>query len=215
MAVKEIATKKLPPLYSTMDRPFLPLKDYDFNYLTFPNDIGSDAVGHYMIININVQTSAMGSSTPAGAFGNMYQPFQGEKSKNEQLRLKGGGSLRAGGAGRGFAPAGTGEMPNAYIKRQVGRIKEAIALFMPTPLLFHTQNRYEEISLTALGGKVGVGVISAFSTAVGSAIGTAGAAFGMASQMMDRPINPAVEVLFATTELRQFTMEWLFAPRNE
>jgi hypothetical protein len=43
----------------------------------------------------------------------------------------------------------------------------------------------------------------------------AGQAAGVAAQLAQRPINPMVEILFATTAPRQFTFEVLMAPRNE
>ena len=40
---------------------------YDFRYLVFPNDLGMDDNGHYMVININVPTK--------GFFGNVGAAF--------------------------------------------------------------------------------------------------------------------------------------------
>lgn len=109
------------------------------------------------------------------------------------------------------------------VPRATRRIAESIALHMPTPLVFNTHNIYEEISLTALGAKLGVATVGAasrllpqsFRNALNTVTKAAGQAAGVVAQVAQRPINPMVEILFATTAPRQFTFEVLMAPRNE
>jgi hypothetical protein len=109
------------------------------------------------------------------------------------------------------------------VPRATRRIAESIALHMPTPLVFNTHNIYEEISLTALGAKLGVAAVGAAArllpqstrSALNTVTTAAGQAAGVAAQLAQRPINPMVEILFATTAPRQFTFEVLMAPRNE
>ena len=104
---------------------------------------------------------------------------------------------------------------------------------MPSGLIFNSQNKYEEISMTTLAGKVGQGA-AALATGVASrfisgsldaaqnaargvfgAAGAAGAALGRVSSIAGYPINPRVEVLYSHTDLRTFRFEVLMAPRNE
>lgn len=109
------------------------------------------------------------------------------------------------------------------VPRATRRIAESIALHMPTPLVFNTHNIYEEISLTSLGAKLGVAAVGAAArllpqstrSALNTVTTAAGQAAGVAAQLAQRPINPMVEILFATTAPRQFTFEVLMAPRNE
>ena len=104
---------------------------------------------------------------------------------------------------------------------------------MPTPLVYNTYNAYEEISLSALGGKLGSsmvgfalgGVASMMTTTAQNAVNIAagtkmvfdavGNSVGSAAKFLQSPINPAVEILFSNTLVRQFTLEVLMAPRNE
>lgn len=204
---------------------------YDFNYLVFPETLGMDDNGHYMVININVPTTGVKLNgltvgSPAGNYQNFFTPIN-QVSKLDTLRY--GGGVIGGVTG--------GSRPAVSIPRNTRRIAESIALYMPTPLIFNTNNIYEEISLTALAGKVGIGTITAAgsitdlvasaitgsSTNIGSAIAGGlrsvfeglGSAIGTASSIMQNPINPAVEILFSNTAQRQFSFELLLAPRNE
>jgi hypothetical protein len=105
-------------------------------------------------------------------------------------------------------------------------------MHMPTPLVFNTHNAYEEISLSALAGKLGTTAISAAFGAASSFMSNAarivniaagikkiynplGQVVSVGSKILQSPINPAVEILFANTLVRQFTIELMFAPRNE
>lgn len=202
---------------------------YDFRYTVFPETLGMDDVGHYMVININVptkgfpKTDGLQLGEPAGNFTNLFTPLN-QVSKLDTLRY----------GGQGF---GGGNRPLVSIPRNTRRIAESIALYMPTPLIYNTNNIYEEISLTALAGKVGAGAVtvaanalsvaaapfSAATASIASAIAQGaskvfdglGSVIGGATSIMQNPINPAVEILFANVAQRQFAFELLLAPRNE
>jgi hypothetical protein len=205
--------------------PDLAQSRYDFKYLVFPNDLGMSDLGHYMIININVPT-ALGSRSAAGRYTNQFTLLgKNERSKVDILRYG------PGGPGNEFAVIGSdGSRPFVSIPRATRRIAESIALHMPSPLIYNTQNVYEEISLTALGGKLGVataGFMTAaaktFAGTIGRGLasgasklaGAAGQVAGLAAQLAQTPINPMVEILFSNTTVRAFTFEVLMAPRNE
>jgi len=195
---------------------------YDFTYKAFPNDIGMDYLGHYMVININVPVIP-GTSNERGspAVTSQFEVLDNEFSKVDVLRF--GRGVNSGGGS-----SGTG------LPRRTRRIVQSIALYMPgSQLIYNGRNSYEEISLTALGGQLLTGVLSqglgaAFGLAgrsvgsylegvagVGQALNSAGQIIGGAAQLAGMPINPRVEVLFATTPLRDFQFEFLMVPRNE
>ena len=239
-----------------IDVPDLGQSQYDFRYLVFPNDLGKDDNGHYMIININVPTQTF-SDRVAGNLEVVngqrnFTPLNPiTRSKVDTLRF--GGSTRyenvsglsgavtsaidtAGRAINAIVPGVTINTNNQSstfsLRRKTRRIAESIALHMPTPLVYNSHNVYEEISLSALGMKLGSGAVAAayaagsawlsgrqgainraaslFRTATG-----AGQVIGGISKFLQSPINPAVEILFANTLVRQFTLEVLMAPRNE
>jgi hypothetical protein len=185
---------------------------YKFNYLVFPNDLGRDDSAHYMIININVPTST-GGQAPAGNFTNRVdfntQLASPERSKVDKLRYgNGAGVLGAGAAGNAAG---------ITIPRFTRRIADSIALFMPTPLIYNTQHAYEDVSLTALGGKLGIGaagLIPGIGGGLAKGLSAVGSVASGALKISGNPINPAVEILYSTTALRQFTFELLLAPRN-
>lgn len=207
--------------------PDLAQSRYNFRYLVFPNDLGMSDIGHYMILNINVPTK-LGGRAPAGRYTNQFT-LLGEKERSKVDILRYG----PGGPDREFAVFGAGNdgsRPLVSIPRATRRIAESIALHMPTPLVYHTQNVYEEISLTALGGKLGVATSPLLQTAgkvMGGAIGAAARLaaspisgpgqqiIGTAARLAQSPINPMVEILFTNTTVRAFTFEVLMAPRNE
>lgn len=202
--------------------------EYDFRYRVFPEDIGNSTVGHYMIININVPVLATGGGGQARSaytgqfFNQSLFPGDGEASKVDTLRF--GNAELIYGANRD--PVGVDRDPFS-VPRYTRRIKESIALFMPTPMVYTTQNDYQEISLTALGAGVAVGGAGMIAGAVGGAIfgSRAGAALGsLATGALEKagsiaglvgyPINPRVEVIFSRTNLRSYRFEFLMAPRN-
>lgn len=214
---------------------------YDFNYLAFPSDIGMDNMGHYMVININVPTNY--KRTVAGNLYNGdfdITPLE-TTSRVDILRGTGGTYLpvtTSGNIGAGVwntvkGAFGYGETPKptnsnaVVIPRFTKRIAESVALYMPTPLVFNHQNEYQEVSLTALagaigstygagaiGGAIGGGAGLAVAAGIGALTSSYGELAGTAAKIMQRPINPAVEVLFSNTVLRSFVFEVLMAPRN-
>jgi hypothetical protein len=213
---------------------------YDFNYRVFPEDLSADYQGHYMIININVPVNTLGGVRPRGLYispnqtGSLGQNFGSELLPDELSKVD---ALRfAGAEGRFNNSEIVGREETISIKRGTRRIAESIALFMPSPVIFSSENKYEEISLTAFAGQAGK--LGAIATAAGiaglltrsrqaainvgrgvrGALNAAGQAAEFARQAVTlggAPINPKVEVLFATTPQRQFVMEWLLAPKNE
>ncbi len=198
--------------------------EYDFRYRTFPEDIGNDSVGHYMIININVPVNATGEGVQRSAYGGPERGqtvLPGEYSKVDTLRF--GGAV----------PVGPGVQREPFsIPRYTRRIKESIALFMPTPIIFNTTNEFQEISLTSLATGMAVGAAGLVGGFVGGIRGGVGGASALGSTasgfvqgaaergatisgMAGYPINPRVEVIFSRTHLRQYRLEFLMAPRNE
>lgn len=213
-------------LYDTVinnDDSTLSQSQYDFTYKVFPNDLGMDYLGHYMVININVPVypgsdRARGSDTITSQF----DVLGGEYSKVDVLRF---GNVNSGDASSG----GFGTLP-----RRTRRIAQSIALYMPgTQLIYGSKNMYEEISMTALAGQIVSGIASTAAGVIyglasrnigsgieaasgaGNIINSVGQAVGTAAQIAGAPINPRVEVLFANTQLRDFQFEFLMMPRNQ
>lgn len=183
---------------------------YDFSYLTFPDDIANDYIGHYMVININVPVKSSG--TVRGAFGGQGTLLD-EYSKVDVLRFSNRNNV-FGGANR----------EALSMQRYTKRIAESIALFMPTPVVHSTRNEYEDISMTALAGTIGTSALQGAAglvggvggaTVAGALLNGVGQTVGTASQLLGYPINPRVEVLFSTTSLKQYVFEFLMSPRNE
>lgn len=210
---------------------------YDFKSRVFPEDLASDYNGHYMVININVPVKTLAGGAIRGDYYNLpgtsptgrdISSFQSNVLSNEFSKVD---TLRFGNA---EPVPGSGERREGLsLPRGTRRIAESIALHMPTPLIYSHINQYEEISLTSIGGQIGklgatlgtaaasaainrnvnAGLTAAartqrFLDAVGNVIGTA-------SVLAGTPINPRIEVLFATTAQRQFVFELLMAPRSE
>jgi hypothetical protein len=199
---------------------------YDFRSRVFPLDLGQEDMNHYMVININVPSDIFDRNTPTTSIGDITRSI-GERSKIDRLRFPDGVP-----GFPGWLGGNNNNRAIATLPRRTVRIAESIALHMPSPLVFNTQNMYEEISLTALAGKIGAAAVNTALTAIrgGGATPEQGLASGRAAgrltesltnfasgaaKIMQRPINPAVEILFATTALRQFTFEVLMAARNQ
>jgi hypothetical protein len=218
---------------SEVDNTGLSQSQYDFNYRVFPEDLASDYNGHYLIINVNVPVNAITSGSRSSYINpNQVGSIRGSNFASTLLNneLSKVDALRFAGA-EPFAGARPEE--TISLKRGTRRIAESIALYMPSPLVFTSENKYEEISLTAFAGQAGklgaiaivTGLAAAATRRVDSALAAgrgaravldqAGRAARTIAQLGGYPINPKVEVLFATTPQRQFNMEWLMSPKNE
>lgn len=219
----ESTQKVLDQLNYSIDDNTLTQSQYNFNYRTFPDDIANDYIGHYMVININVPVFASGNPTQRTSYGGQAygQTFlSSEYSKVDALRF--GRAEDVGGTNPVTGNPAFDAEPLA-IPRYTRRIAESIALFMPTPIIFNTQNRYQEINLTSLGtglatqagALIGGARGGEAGTALGSVVSSAAQTVGQISGLAGYPINPRVEVMFSTTDLRSYTFEFLLAPRNE
>lgn len=201
---------------STQNDSTLTQSEYDFRYRTFPEDLTNEYHGHYMVININVPVYSV-TGTSRSAYTNQNSLLSGEYSKVDALRFGNASPITAVNPITGTVPA---QREAFTIPRFTRRVKESIALFMPNPVIFNSQNEYQEISLTALGGQLattaaGIGTTWARATRLGNVIDSGGQVAGEASRLAGFPINPRVEVMFSRTHLRQFVFEFLMAPRNE
>lgn len=234
----EVVSELNPAAYNVDDNT-LGQSEYDFNYTTFPNDISNDNIGHYMVININVPVWMNDARQQRTAYGGVRsgiasQTLTEQASKVDALRFGNANDIGGGGNFTGIVSDTAGGDVREFlaIPRFTRRIKESIALFMPTPVIYNTQNDYQEISLSALGTGLAAqlgGIVGGFVGAargggaggeaganIGTALGSAGGNLIRNGAMLARyPINPRVEVLFSRTSLRQFVFEFLFAPRNE
>jgi hypothetical protein len=208
---------------------------YDFNYRAFPNDLGTEYARDYIIININVPTNAVGpkifqertslnqQNILPGEISTVERARSGELSSGPELGITSGNPLSIiAGAAAGF-----------NVNRNTRRIAESIAIFMPAGgLVYNYQNKYEEISMTALTGKVASGIADTvlgvagavvkgayertqqIARATGGIVDAGGRLISQAALLTGFPINPRVEVLFSHNNLRQFRFDFLMAPRN-
>jgi hypothetical protein len=197
----------------TIDDATLTQSKYDFNYRVFPNDISNEYHGKYMVININVPVYSNGVQR-SKFNSDFYTTITNEYSKVDVLRF-GSGPVTPG-------AATGGEFGN--MQRFTRRITESIALYIPNQLQFIHENKFEEVSLASLMGKLLVGIASTAvgalrSSAAGGAVGSlatgAGRVLGTAASLAGYPINPKVQVVFSNINLRQFRFELLMAPRNQ
>jgi hypothetical protein len=226
---------------------------YDFTNRVFPSDLTADYNQHIMVININVPVQQGNENAIRSFYTNPTGPTRVSITQN----LTGGGTKlddAKAGVGQGIlggvgSAAGglNGPVSNAVneflpltsgttVDRYTRRIKESIALHMPTPLIFNHMNIYEEVSLTAFATqalKIGVagataaltpiiGALSPSLSAASNALGSIGrgaanivSAAGTIAKIKATPINPRIEILFAHTAQRVFDFELLLAPRNE
>lgn len=210
------------------------ISKYNFESLKFPVDLSSEGLNHFMVININEQSnSTVGPLNPGtGRAGFGGGPTTNGPSRNvDILNSSGfngpGTNLTIDDPGRNFL-----NLPG----RTTRRISDAIALYIPSPMIYTTTNIYEEISLTAIAAQmgklmampIGQGIASFLNAGLNRSInsgirgGQAGGGIfdsvgnfiGTAFALAGSPINPRIEVLFSNTTQRQFNFEFLLAPRN-
>ena len=226
---------------------------YDFTSRFFPSDLGIENNGHYVIFNINVPARNDGSIRT----NIQNSPYRSSPTTQASVvdSLRGTtnasttglnptlppGVTGGGASGMGAIPEVNTRIPgvdpainaginliNQSLSRNTKRIRESIAIFMPSAMAFTEENRYEDISLTAFAMKpLGVG-LSAASGMLGGLLGGSlanqraarisdprGGFIGQAFSIAKMPINPRVEVLFSHRPQRQFVFEFMMAPKNE
>lgn len=214
------------PLSRRNDDNDLLQSQYDFTSLAFPSDIDMNYLGHYMVININVPVDLNGKQRGSRRtidYSGGDAGVLNEYSKVDVLRF-------------GNIPGGESNGLNAAEwswPRATRRLRYSIALQMPTPMIYTSVQRFEEISLTAMAGS-GLGAlasglagaltsysagllnagIEAGQAATGGLFNGASKYVGAAAGLTGFPIDPRVEIIFSNTDQRQFAFEVLMAPRN-
>jgi|688.fasta_scaffold129025_3 hypothetical protein len=203
--------------------PDLLQSQYDFSSLMFPSDLDMNNLGHYMVINVNVPVYA--DQTQRGSQRTINYnglAFENEYSKVDVLRFSTAIDSLPGDQNRAALS----------FPRATRRIRKSIALHMPTPMIYTSVQRFEEVSLTAMmgqglgalaGGLAGaltqyasgiLGLGTEVAAGVRQLLDGAGKMVGVASAMTGYPINPRVEILFSNTDQRQFAFEVMMAPHN-
>lgn len=184
---------------------------YNFNSRVFPSDIGSGYQGHFMVMNINVQTGTVMNNLNRNP-NLSFEVLEDQLSTTDALRYNIDNTwVNAAGDRLGLDPTGIGTRA-----RFTRRIAESIALYMPnSELTFSDAHDFENISLTKFAGSLASGkFLGTFGEVVGGIIDSAGRTVGNIAQVAGSPINPKVEVLFANTFQREFAFEFLFSPSN-
>lgn len=187
--------------------------EYDFNFKVFPEDLTMSDSAHYMVININVPVHIGGARRSDYPIGTILRD---EFSKVDNLRFN--SQLNAA-FNRDIGAIGGTQREALAIPRSTRRIKESIALHMPNGGLVYTEdNKYEEVSMTALGaGLVQAAAKFAGDSFAGKALNVVnaiGTGISNGANLAGYPINPRVEVLFATRPQRQWMFEMFLAPRT-
>jgi len=203
---------------------------YDFTQRKFPSDLGEQSYnGHYMVININVQEGNRFSNEITTSDGKLktFTMLNGQ-GQNGNAELSKTDVLRFNMDKKWFDSTGQsfGTDTRLLIPRQTRRIVESIALYMPNTVVYDMNNEYEDVGLTSIGTGLASGVLQGVSSFTGdNAVGKGlkglsnmidGGINGAmrASQMLQRPVNPRVEVLFKTTLQRTFQFDFLLAPSS-
>jgi hypothetical protein len=211
---------------------FLEQSRYDFNYRTFPYDLGAGGTPnqHYMVININVRNSnGLGGGSqfigsingPNGSNIKTFEVVGDDMSKIDVLRFNLDKQYTSS-SGQPLGQYGNnGLVP--VIPRFTRRIVESIAIFMPQSVQFSNQHEYESISVMTLGtdivGSAASGLPMPKKTndlgdLVAGGISGVLQRGGNLAQLAQTPLNPMSEILFRTTPQRGFTFDWLLAPSN-
>lgn len=203
------------------------LESNPFNATSSMYPLNLENLSHCMVFNINVQTNSK-------TYRN-YQDFG--SSRSQQLRAN---TI----LGAGTTVDVFGNTVNLTLNRKTKRIEQSIGLYVPETMIFTDAQNYETPSLLdkfgaggvalaaglATGNKVvefaGIGILAGAALAPFSK--TAAAATKVVNSLTDPngtvqtavkaglgwAINPVIEVLYSSPQLRSFTFQFNFAPRN-
>lgn len=214
---------------------------YDFTYRRFPMDLGEQSYnGHYMVININVQDGSRFDDAVTDSTGKKIRTFQKIQNSGSIAVGFGGQSQNLGittselskvdvlrynidRKWKDDAEASFDTVSSFIVPRRTRRIVESIALYMPNTVVFDTSNDYEDVGLTKIGTDIATGAVSMAENVIpksmrgfiSKATRAGLAAVDTGSKLIQRPINPRIEVLFKNTLQRTFQFDFLFAPTSQ
>lgn len=188
---------------------------YNFNSRVFPSDLGNGFQGHFVVLNINVQTGSVMGDVNKSNFN--FNVLDSELSKTDAYRYNIDNTWTSRDEKGNITPLGLVSGGLGTRARFTRRIEESIALYMPnSELTFSDSHDFENISLTKFAGNIASGkFLGTFGAIVGGIIDSAGKTIGNVAQVAGSPINPKVEVLFANTFQREFAFDFLFSPSNK
>jgi len=204
-------------------------KDYKYNYLTYPSVLGEGTRHpYYITFFINIQDLSKFRRDSQGktiiAVNGRNQPISSTVAIHQQGRP---------GLQKNFKGSNIG------FGRKTSRTKTAIRLYMPDTLSWSYQNHFRDASLSGhplgkaaglLGGGASLidsvmkgGVEGALANLVTNekrglagefALGTVLGDVGLGLSAVGLAINPQIDVIYETPELRRFNFEFVFAPRT-
>jgi hypothetical protein len=205
--------------------------NYKYDYINFPKDLGrSLRHPYYITFFINLQDLSKFKKSTKIAIGKNGQPIQ----SNVQINQRGIRTL-----GRNLPGNNT-----VGFGRKTSRTALAIRLFMPDSLSWGYQNSFKDVSLSGLpyaaalhgttaigqsmvdgfkkGGAMGVlselaknrNVSGPLAEFVGNKfLGADGEAVALSA--LGLAVNPQLDVIYESPTLRDFSFDFLFAPRNQ
>lgn len=204
-------------------------KDYKYTYMTYPSTLGEGTrQPYYITFFINIQDLSKFRKDSQGksviALNGKNQPISSTVAIHQQGRP---------GLQKNFKGSNIG------FGRKTSRTKTAIRLYMPDTLSWSYQNQYRDASLSGhllgkaaglLGGGASLiesvmkgGMEGALSNLVSNekrglagefALGTVLGDAGLGLSAVGLAVNPQIDVIYETPELRRFNFEFVFAPRD-
>lgn len=210
----------------------------------YPINVGSDNVGHYILIHINKQKKTQYPSPfESTALPQIMQnqADTGMTRTNMSFDQSRVGPNQGQGAGRQFASGFTGSVGNspAQFQRPIVRTGESIALYMPDTLQFAWNQKYDVLATTGLPaallsagksladaqkmpGDRQQNIISNLGVFAGAGLlkamekGGFGEGFTRAAgqSILGVVQNPMLEVIYSSPDLRSFRFDFMFYPRD-
>jgi hypothetical protein len=203
-------------------------KNYQYEFINYPSNLGDVRHPYYITFFINIQDLSKFRKDSSGksivAVNAKNQPIQSTVAINQQGRP---------GLQKNFK--GT----NIGFGRKTSRTKTAIRLYMPDTLSWSYQNQFRDVSLSGHVLGKALGLASGGGSLIKSVMegglqgglanlksnetrGLAGE-FGLGTLLGDTgqglaavglALNPQIDVIYETPELRRFNFEFAFAPRS-
>lgn len=186
----------------------------------FPNNIGQSFQGHWMRLNIYAPNT--GQATPVfdanQAATNIINAFtsNGGSGVNTSLVNQLSDVLKA--------VYNATNISNRQGLSRTAKLQGSVILAMPqSNLVFRSDNKYDDISITALQYGLAASVASGLGSLLGLGKGvntfgvfnSVGKLATQATALTGYPLNPQLEILFTGRGQRQFQFEILMTPTNK
>jgi hypothetical protein len=211
--------------------------DYEYTTINYPSTLGESATGrhpYYITFFFNIQDlskwAKRGSTNDLVARTGVTVTSTEDPRGVEFATIKSTVTRNQSGVGGSTKNI----IGNFGFGRKTSRTKAAVRLYMPDTLAWSYTNKFNDVSISGLPGMAAIaggtsmvdhfknggtlGGLASINNTTAAGVEVLGKLMGGYEQLalasVGLAVNPQIDVIYETPQLRTFTFEFVFAPRN-